>query len=257
MTLTPSDWELLHREVDRETTEREASGLRERLASEPELRAAYQALAGVGRTLSDVGLVDPPPELAADVMWQVRRRSAPAAKRDWLAPLSGWVTRQPALALASGLAVGLLAGLLVTSLSERGLVPLDESSVSGTLLPPADLAALPVLDEVRLEGAGIQATATTRRGPGMVVAEVEILSAAPVDVTLTVDADHLRPRGFECLGDEPTGGVALEAGRVELRQATGRCFVTLVTLGPAPGPIAVHVQAGSAEATLRAGSSAE
>ena len=61
MTLSGSDWELLHREMDREATESESAGLRERLAAEPELRDAFQALAGVGRTLSEVGLVDPPP----------------------------------------------------------------------------------------------------------------------------------------------------------------------------------------------------
>jgi len=257
VSLSASDWELLHREVDRETTDHESSGLRERLASEPELRAAFQALTGVGGTLSEVGLVEPPPDLATDVMRQVRRRSVPAAKRDWLAPLRLWVTQQPALALASSLAVGLLAGLLVTSLSGRGLVPLDESSVSGTLLPPTNLATLPLLDEARLEGTGIEATAATRRGPGMVVAEVEILSAAPADVTLTVDASRLRPRGYECLGGEPKGGVTVEAGRVELRQATGRCFVKLETVGPAAAPVTVHVQAGPAEATLRAGRSAK
>ena len=134
MTLSRTDWELLHREVDGEISDSESAGLRERLAAEPELREAYQALTGVDRSLSDVGLVAPPPDLAADVMRQVRRLSAPPRGGPWLAPLSAWVTGQPMLALAATLAVGLLGGLLVTSLSERGLAPLDESSVAGTLL---------------------------------------------------------------------------------------------------------------------------
>ena len=253
MTRSRADWELLHRELDGEISDSESSGLRERLAAEPELREAYQALTGVGRSLSDVGLVAPPPDLAPDVMRQVRRHSAPGGGVGWLAPLGGWVARQPVLALAATLAVGLLGGLLVTSLSERGLAPLDESAVVGTALPTGDPSALPVVDRARIEGSGIEAIATTRRGPGTIVVEVGVIAPAPADVTVTVDPDRLRPRGFECTGDEPAGGVAIDPGRVERRQvAGGPCFVKMATLGAATGPIVVQVQAGPdrAEATL-------
>ena len=49
----------------------------------------------------------------------------------------------------------------------------------------------------------------TRHGRGVVVTEIEILSADPVDVTVEVDADDLRPQGFECVGEEPLGGVVI------------------------------------------------
>jgi hypothetical protein len=260
MTLSPSDWELLHREVDGETTDDESSGLRERLAAEAELREAYQALTGVGQALSSVRIEDPPPALASEVMRQVRRRGAPGGSRDWLAPMSAWVAGQPALALAATLAVGLLGGLLVTSLSERGLAPLDESAVSGTALPGEQQSALPILDRARLTGEGIEAVATIRRGRGAVVAEVEVAAPAPVDVTVIVEPTQLRPQGFECLGDEPAGGVVIEAGRVELREAgPGRCFVKMATLGTVTDPVVVQVVAGPdrVEAALRARTSEE
>jgi anti-sigma factor RsiW len=258
MSLSPADWELLHREIDGEATEIESAGLRERLAGEPELRAAYQALAGVGRSLSEVGLADPPPGLAPDVMRQVRLGAEPAPRWGWLAPLGAWVARQPALALASSLAVGLLAGLLITSLSERGFGPLDEASVSGTLLPASGPAGLPVVDEARLVGPGIDAKSLMRRGIGVVVAEFEILSGGPVDVSVDVDAGGLQPRGFECVGGQPTGGAVIEAGRLRARQLTaGRCFVSLAVPESRPGPIAIRIrmEAGGerAEAVLRAG----
>jgi hypothetical protein len=260
MILPDPDWELLHREVDGETTATESAELRERLSREPELKTAYEALVGVGRTLAEVALADPPPQLAADVMRQVQQRPAPAARWGGLSFLSGWVARQPALALASSLAVGLLAGLLVAGLSGRGvLLPLDGGSVSGTLLRSDHLAALPVIDEARLDGPGIQAVAATRRGRAVVVAELAIASADPVDITVEVDETALRPRGFECLGGEP-GGVVFEPGRVLVRQApSGQCFVSLAVLGADPGPVALRIQLGTgrAEATLRTGTVVE
>ena len=263
MTLSGSDWALLHREMDGEATDVESAGLRERLAAEPELRAAFQALAGVGESLSEVGLVDPPPELAPNVMRQVRRGPGAAPRGSWLAPLSGWVTRQPALALAATLAVGLLGGLLVTSLSDRGSGPLDEAAVSGTLLPPGDLAERCRWWTRRASrGPGIDATAVTRSGHGVVVAELDILSGGPVDVTVEVAGGGLRPRGFDCAGDQPTAGVVIEARRVHVRGlGTGRCFVSLAALEGDPGPVAVRilVEAGNerSEAVLRAGTTAE
>lgn len=256
MTLTDSDWELLHREVDGETTATESADLRERLSREPELKAAHDALVGVGRTLAEVALVEPPPQLAADIMRRVRQSSAPAARRGSLSFLRGWPTRQPALALASSLAVGLVAGLLVAGLSGRGvLAPLDGNSVSGTLMRSDHLVALPVIDEARLDGPGIQGAAVTRRGRRVVVAELEISSADPVDVTVEVNETALRPRGFECLGGEPAGAV-VEPGRVQVRQApSGQCFVSLAVLAADPGPVLVRMELGKgrAEATLRTG----
>jgi len=255
MTLSPADWELLHREMDGETTEKESAELEERLAREPELATSHRALLGLGRTLAQVGLVDPPPELARDVMRQVKQRHLADARGSWFSGLSELVARRPALALASSLAVGLLAGLLVTGPSSRGLLPLDGDSISGSLLPLDDLAALPVVDEARLEAPGIRATAVTRAGRGFVVTELEIFSDEPVDVTVEVDPSGLRPRGFECVGGDPEGGVTIEPGRVAIRGATaGLCFVNLATLGPDPSPITVRVETETAraEATLRA-----
>jgi hypothetical protein len=260
MSLSPSDWDLLHRVVDGEATEAESAELEKRLAREPELAQGHQALLGVGQTLSQVGLVEPPPELGRDVMRQVRLRSR-SQERGWLSGLTAWVIRRPALALASSLAVGLLAGLLVTGLSGRGaFAPLEEGAVSGTLLPPAHLAALPVVDEARLEGPGFRVSAVTRRGPEVVVAELEIAAEGTVDVVFEVDASALRPRGFECLGGEAAGGVVIEPGRVEVSRAPpGRCFVSLAVLGASPGPLTVRLLAGTerAEATLEAPAAAQ
>jgi hypothetical protein len=248
MSLSPSDWELLHRVVDGETNEAESAELQERLAREPELAASHRALLGVGRTLSAVGLVEPPPELAWDVMRHVRRRPHGATEGGWLAGLTGWVARQPALALASSLAAGLVVGILVTNLTDharpRGI---DESAVVGTVLPRGHLSELPVIDEANLGSSGLGATVVTRQGPGLVVAEIRIRSPRPLDLTVELDSDALRPRGFASLGDLPAGEVALEERRVRVRQAPGgRYLLTLAVVGPDLRPLRIRLESGDA-----------
>lgn len=247
MTLSQSDWELLHREVDGETSEAEKAELQERLSREPELQKSYEALLGVGQSLSQVGLTDPPPELAWEVMRQVRQRHA-ARDEGWAGWLTGWVTRQPAMALASSLAVGLLGGLVVMSLAGYGPRPMDGSAVSGTLLRADHLQGLPVADEALLETPAFQARALARRDEDVVVTELAV-SGGPVDVIVTVDETVLHPRGFECLGDDPKGGVTIEAGEVRMLQVpAGRCYLSLAVLGDDPGAIEVQVTDGAAEA---------
>ena len=112
MSLSPADWELLHRDVDGEITEQESAELQERLAREPDLETSHRALVGLGRTLSQVDLVEPPAELAHDVMRRVKEQRPSGAKEGWLFGLRALVAQRPALALASSLSVGLLAGLL-------------------------------------------------------------------------------------------------------------------------------------------------
>jgi hypothetical protein len=255
MTVSDRDWDLIQREIDGANTEDDSQGLRERRAREPELDAGYRALVELERTLGEVELVEPPGDLAEDIMRQVRQRGAPAPGRGWLPGLTDWVTRRPVLALASSLAVGLIAGVLVaTLLGGGGLAPLDEGAVSGTLLPPAHLGALPVVDEARLDGPGLRGTAVTHRGRAVVVVEIEILSEGGTDLVVEADATGLRPRGFECTGNVPVGGAVIETGRVWVHQVgPGRCYVSLDVVGADPESVAVRLGAGQeqAEATLR------
>lgn len=257
MTVSDRDWDLIQREIDGANTQDDSRGLWERRLREPELDARYQALVELERTLGEVDLVEAPGDLAGEIMRQVGLKATSSPDRGGLPRLTHWVTRQPVLALASSLGVGLIAGLLVTGLfGGRGLAPLDESAVSGTLLPPDHLAALPVVDEARLEAPGLRGTALTRRGRAVVVAEVEILSEGGTDLTVEVDATGLHPRGFECVGRDPAGGAVIEPGRVRIRQVTpGRCYVSLDVVGPSPDEIAIRLASGSAraEATLRTG----
>jgi hypothetical protein len=228
MSISEGDWELLHREVDGENAPEVSARLEERLAREPELDACYRALRGVGRTLSEVGLVAPPAGIVGDVMRRVRPglpRLVPRA-----GGLAGWVVRQPRLALAASLAVGVLAGVLVTGARESGRT--EQASLSATALPSARLQTLPVVDETRLEGSGMTVRAVAHRKGDVVVAEVQIHSGGPVDLTVGSTGGPLQPSGFESADGRLVGRVVLDATGLHAQGLTpGRYLSVLKSIG--------------------------
>jgi len=249
MTMTDSDWELLQREVDGDNTVDDSSALRERLAREPELVGHYQALAGVRDALDGVRLVEPPSGMADEIVRDVRQRVS-GERPVVVTGVFGRLAARPVLTLATTLAAGLLVGVLASSLTDRLRPgPLDERAVSGTVLSAGHLARLPVIEEMDLGSASRGATVTTRQGDGVVVAEVELRSEGPLDLTVELDPATLRPRGFVSLEDLPTGEVSLEDDHVRVRQApAGRYLLTLSVLGANPAPLQVRLDA--AEETL-------
>jgi hypothetical protein len=254
MTIPEGDWELLHREMDGENGPEASARLRERLALEPELDACYRALLGVGRALSEVRLVDPPGEIVGDVMRRVRpgrRRLVPG--RRWLA---GLLAGHPALALASSLAVGVLAGVLAAGGGRMGRV--EEASVSGTALSSARLQALPVIDEAHIEGFGMRASAAAHRKGDVVVAEIELESEHPVDLTIGVSGRDLRPSGFESADGPTAGEVLLDAAGLRARGlSSGRYLLVLRAVGSNPGSLQLRLESpqGGLEGRLRSGPS--
>jgi hypothetical protein len=254
MSIPEGDWELLHREIDGENAPEVSARLHERLSREPELDECYRALLGVGRTLSEVGLVAPPEGIVGDVMRQV------GPGRSFVAPrgggLAGWVARQPRLALAASLAVGVLAGVLATAARQGGRA--EQTSVSATALPSARLRALPVIDETRLEGSGMRARGVAHRRGDVVVAEVEIQSGSPVDLTVAWSGGALRPSGFESADGRPVGRVVLDPAGLQARGlASGRYLLILEAIGAGAAELQVRLESpqGTLEGRLSCGGS--
>jgi hypothetical protein len=162
----------------------------------------------------------------------------------------GRLAAHPVLTLATTLAAGLLVGVLAASLTDTLRPgPIDERAVRGTVLSAGDLARLPMIQQMDLGDTARGATVTTRQGDGVVVAEVELRSERPLDLTVDLDPATLRPRGFVSLEDLPTGEVSLEDDHVRIRQApAGRYLLTLSVLGENPAPLQVRLD--TAEETL-------
>jgi len=250
-----TDQELLQRDAFGETSAEERAALHQRLRVDPALRAEHEKLVDVRRRLNQVGLVDPPPGLRQSILRAIRE-SAPREMGSWawLGPL---LVRRPAFALGSALAVGLACGILVTGLLTGGSLPaVDESSVAGTMLPRGVRGDLPVVDRVRLEGAGLRAEAVARRASGVVVADLVIEPPRTAEVFVETGGSGLVARGFEAPGGLPAAGAVLEAAGVYIADAPpGRYLFVLTPTAAGSGELRIRLQSpdGRVEGRLRVG----
>jgi len=254
--MSPVDLQLLQRDVDGETSSAERAALQQRLRQEPDLREHHEALLEVRRRLDEIGLVDPPPGLRADILHAVRqsRRREARGWADWLLPL---YARGSALAYASTLAVGVVAGILLTSALDRGPgAQVDESAVSGTVLPGGPATAAAILDRVHVEGPGVRVDAVARPVSGLVVADLVVESNHTAELLVETSGSGFAPRGFEAPAGLPAGGAVLEATGVYVAEApAGRYRLVLGPAGTGSGELRIRVRsaAGAAEGSLRAG----
>jgi hypothetical protein len=247
-----SDQELLQRDAFDETSPEERAALHQRLSADPALRAEHERLLDLRRRLDQVGLVDPPPGFVSDVRRAARQAGARGDRGAWLAPL---LARRPALALAASLAIGIGAGVLLSGFLGQGSWPaVDESQVAGTILS-RERADLPVVDRIRLEGAGLRAEAVARTGRGVVVADLVIEPPRTAEVFVETGGSGLRPRGFEAL-DGLAAGAILEAGGVYVADARpGHYRLALATTAAGSGEIRIRLQSpdGRVDGSLHLG----
>lgn len=254
MSLTDADWELLHRDVDGETTPYERAELRRRLAAEPDLRAQHEALLDLAGRLGGLSLVDPPEGLRWTILHAVRQA---AARRGGESPWGlALLARRPAFALAAALALGIGAGLSLSGLLGEGRwSAVDESSVVGTALLGGH-PDLPVADRVRLEGAGLRAEAVARKAAGVVVVEVVIERPRTAALFVESSGSGLSPRGFLAPDGLPAAGAVLEAGGAYFADALpGRYRLILAPASEGSGELRIRLQSpdGRVDGTLQVG----
>jgi len=251
VSLGPHDHELVQRDVDGETSAEEKTGLRLRLEADPELRDLHQALEGVRRELDGVGLVDPPPGLRADILRSVRQVGAHGRQaREGVFAL---FFQRPALAFAATLAIGIGAGLLLSSLAGWHPVAVDEAAVVGTIGSRVDL---PEVDRAQLEGSGLAASVVARRGDGLVVVDVDVDPPRGAELFVDTAGSGLQPRAFDARDGLPAAGAILEAaGAYVADAAPGRYRVVLEAFSQGSGEIRIRLQTleGRVEATLHSG----
>jgi hypothetical protein len=255
--MSPADLELLlQRDIDGETSAAEHAALLQRLREEPDLREHHEALVEVRKRLDEIGLVDPPPGLRADILRAVRqsRRREARGWADWLLPL---FARGSALAYASTLAVGVVAGVLLTGVLGQGPgAHLDESAMSGTVLPGGAGPSSAILDRVHLAGPGVRVEAVARPVSGLVVADLAVESDHAAELVVETGGSGFAPRGFEAPAGLPAGGAVVEATGLYVAEASpGRYRIVLGPAGPGSGEVRIRLSSatGVAQGSLRAG----
>ena len=211
------DEELLNREIDGENMPEESAALRERLARDPEMQARHGRLRELARMLATVKAAEPPPRLAEEVLRMINRSQRERLQRgSWLDALGAAFGRTPVLryayTFASGLAVGvvLLAFLGPTSTPTGS----DRSLLSGTVLPESRRDQLRLIDQKDFIVGRTRGSATTKRSGGLIVTEIELSGAAPVDVALEFDHNLFTLLAFERSGWTANG---ISASATDLR----------------------------------------
>jgi len=194
---------LMNAELDGETTPEESASLKAILAADEESRNYFEELTRLAGMLAEVPLVEPPPELRAGILRDVRhprvaRRPvsapAPAPRIRWWDAVARGFQGYGRLTWAYGFAAGLVIGLLGLALVRGGPTDPDRSQFVGSMKPLNDFA---LLESRQIDQNGVRGTLETRAGDGEVLLKVRLDSSpADVEVVVSYDPDSFRPTGF-------------------------------------------------------------
>ena len=228
----------LNQEIDGQNSPEQSARLREELDRSPDLRARYERLVGLVRTLEAVPPAEPPPGLTEQIMRVVRARARSAH------PWAGWgetvrtaLTRQPALGLGSALAAGLVLGAFLAGVGE----PLHlEQKSGGTMLSGGSLD-LQEVDRAVLVGDGYRGEVVVREGSAGIELRVHLEGRPPLDLVATFDPRELTPLGFDLLG-APAGRVVFGPDSLHIWEAgAGDYVVRLGVREPASSGVQVRL----------------
>lgn len=234
----------LNQEIDGQNSPEESARLRDELARSPELRARYERLVGVVRTLEAVPPAEPPPGLTAQIMRAVRARARSARPwTSWGEAVRSALARQPVLGLGSAVAAGLVLGAFLAGVGE----PLRLEDKSGGTMLSGGALDLREIDRAELLGDGYRGEVVVREGIGWIELRVRLEGRPPLDLTASFDLRELFPQGVDLQG-APAARVALGPDSLHLREAGAGDYVVRlgvrepaikgvqVRLGRDPGP---------------------
>ena len=248
--------DLMHRELDGETTPAESARLRELLANDAEARTGQEELNALARTLGAVSPVEPDPAWKQELLvslreqaWRARSEAKVRSSGTGVQPIRSWFAWRTAAVFAAGLAAGVVVMLAI---GDRW-PGVDGSSVPGAMLRIDRLDAIATIDDRPLRLDGVSGRVRTRGLPQAVLVDIEIASSQPVEIRLSFDPETLSPQGW-VQGIPDRGQIALQSGEVRIiHQGENRYVVALHETRGAPAEIHVQVRSGDrvAEEVLR------
>ena len=220
------DDERLHLEVDGLNSPEESQRLREELDRQPEVRARYEQMAQLVRTLASVPAEEPPAGFLQEVMRMVRAKALPSslAARSWQS-FRGRFLLRPALGLSLTFASGLLVGAILAGLGDSRSLHLgrDDGSAAGTMLAPKDLG-LHEVDRARLTGKDFDGEASGWASGNEIEVRVHVEGQPPLELTVTCDRQELEPMGLE-RGRGAAGEMRLGPGSLQIVDAGSGDYV--------------------------------
>lgn len=214
--------ELLQREIDGVNTPAESALLGERLAADARLAERFASLGRASAALAGAGRIAPPRELVDDVIRATRRLDADRGKSRprWHERLGSLLAPAPLAACGATLVLGVVLGGLLPK--DAGLLSHSEqAALSGTALGHDRLGAPAPADRLAIDRDGLEGEAAMRFDGRLVVLELRLDAAGPVDVRLDLAGSGLAPRSFA--QDGPSGGdVVVSGDAVRFTHPAGR-----------------------------------
>jgi hypothetical protein len=241
-------WEtIIHEDLDGVASPEDRARLRELIARDPAVRAYYQDMQALSRSLREVGLEEPPASLKAGILRAVDRMPVPSrpmepaphppAAGSWWGGLIAAFLARPVLGggfvFASGIAVGLLLFTLF------GHSPtLDPQGLTGSMTPTEQIQRLGQ-KTIDFEGVhGRMETGLSNQGPCLYL---ELDASAEAEITVAfADPSHTF-RGFH--QERPENGlVSFDAGGLRiLHHGTNRYLLTESPETPGDVQVRIHV----------------
>ncbi len=218
--------DLIQGGLDGMNTPGDSARLEELIGTRPDLGARLARLRQVSEGLQKVERLDPPPDLADEVMAAVRRRKAGVpARPGWLQALRALLAPAPLAACAATLVLGIALGAMVHPDAAR-LSRSETSALSGTALSRGRIDRSGILDRRTFQDEGIRGEAATRVEDGLLVADLLLDATRQAVISVELEGTGLSPVGFT--RDTSSGGeVTLSRQRVRFAHEAGRCRYTL------------------------------
>lgn len=230
--------ELMHAVLDGEASPEEIAELERELGSDPDARARFEALRELHELLEGMPTLDPPPELAGQVLARLAGKEAADAGGATGSLFAFFRSGGPVLRYAAAFAAGLLATAAVYEFGLRAQRDIDISMVAGTMVN--DDVRLPDAVNRRTELAipGISGDIELQHNQDLVLVAFDLVSEGEVEMVLPGNSGG-RIVGFTGL-DQPGTDVSLVDGWLRVRQpGPHRYIVFLRGAGPVL-PVEIH-----------------
>jgi hypothetical protein len=236
--------ELINRELDGCCSEEESRELEAFLSENEEALQYYDELLRAASAMKSVEQAEPPSFLKTHILNSIQALPRPEPERLALISRIRELFRQSptvrySTVFASGLVLGVVL-LLVFGPWQQSEIP-DVSKVSGSMVLPSDIARLPVIDSVGIDGAGFRSSFKTLRGDGSIVLDCAVSSVDNLRLELIADMDELKFAGVNRLTGTDNDLVATGGRVVFTGVKSERGLITYSQVATPRQPITIRI----------------
>ena len=235
--------ELINREIDGETSQKEHEKLQEYLSENPEANDLYDDLRSLARSLSQVEEVEPSPNLKKRVLNSLPFKKRVANEKwGFLKLLSGKpVVARRQVFIAYAFLAGLVLGIAIYSLIQGGSNDYDVSQLYGSIISPYSTERLEKGESAEINLDQVSGTLSTKYSKDLLLAQLSLNTQHEIEVVFEFDGNSLSFNGF---GTQKTVGNNLSIGKDYFRLTNlgkNRYFIVFNSKGESATPISFKI----------------